>query len=514
MAQSNSVNPFLSTLHNFDAREAFGGFERAPETESDDAPMAYAMVQSGPSLSSEECENLAARAVEINVLWGTNVIHVAHLDPPRPYCLGERSEEGGACDYTLPAERLGATRVSIVSVIDGEPCVIVPPNATARLTNKGPAETPTEGTVIPLTLGTRLSLAYGDLTIQVAGVHPGKTTKRSFFGSNDRSAAGYFALSFAIAATFIGAMAAFVPAMGLSDDEGLDNDRVYAIQQYLDASAERNKEATEEQAAPDTEQGGGERAEAAKNEAGKMGKLNVPAVNKRAAVARNDSPPNLSREEALREAKSIGMIGLLKQTFGDTKAPTSPFGDVASGSDPFSANGNMWGEELGESGGSGGLGLTGIGEGGGGYAKGVGMGGIGTCGSAICAGLEGGFGNSSASNGPGYKPKDHGMRAGVTTVERGSLPADVIQRIVRQNYGRFRMCYEQGLKKNPNLQGRVSVSFVIDRTGAVSNAHNGGSDLPDSGVVSCVVGQYYGLSFPAPQDGVVTVNYPIMFSPG
>ena len=105
------------------------------------------------------------------------------------------------------------------------------------------------------------------------------------------------------------------------------------------------------------------------------------------------------------------------------------------------------------------------------------------------------------------------MRTPTTTVS-GRLPPEVIQRIVRQNYGRFRMCYEQGLSKNPNLEGRVSVRFVIGRDGAVSNAANGGSDLPNAGVVDCVVRAYYGLSFPQPEGGIVTVVYPIMFSPG
>lgn len=515
MAQSNSINPFLSNLTNFDARQAFG-FERTADAELDDAPMGYALVQTGPSVSAEECEDLAARAVEVNVLWGNNILHVTHLDPPRAFTLGERMELGGACDYTMPAERIGATNVSVVSIVNGEPCVVVPANATARITSKGPMQTAAAGMVIPLTLGTSVALAFGDVTVQVSGVHPGKRSKKSFFGASDRSAAGFFALSAAIVATFVGAMAAFVPAMGLDDDEGLDQNKIYAIQQYLDAAAERNKEAQEEQANPDTNQGGGERAEAAKNEAGSMGKRNAPVTNKRAAVeGPKDNPnPTMAREEALREARSIGMIGLLNSVNGDTKAPTSPWGDVANGNDPMSANGNMWGDELGESGGSGGLGLTGIGEGGGGRGEGVGIDGVGTCGGTICSGLEGGFGNSFGRTGGGYKTKDHGMRAGDTKVERGSLPADVIQRIVRQNYGRFRMCYEQGLAKNPNLQGRVNVRFVIDRSGAVSNAANGGSDIPDSGVVSCVVSQYYGISFPAPKDGVVTVNYPIMFTPG
>ena len=95
----------------------------------------------------------------------------------------------------------------------------------------------------------------------------------------------------------------------------------------------------------------------------------------------------------------------------------------------------------------------------------------------------------------------------------GRLPPEVIQRIVRQNYGRFRLCYENGLRNNPNLQGRVSVRFVIGRDGAVSNVGNAGSDLPDPAVVSCVTRAYYGLSFPQPEGGIVTVVYPIMFAP-
>ncbi len=110
-------------------------------------------------------------------------------------------------------------------------------------------------------------------------------------------------------------------------------------------------------------------------------------------------------------------------------------------------------------------------------------------------------------------PRTPQVRMGATQVS-GRLPPEVIQRIVRQNFGRFRLCYENGLRNNRNLQGRVSVRFVIGRDGAVSNVGNGGSDMPDSGVVSCVVRAFYGLSFPQPEGGIVTVTYPIMFSPG
>jgi hypothetical protein len=105
------------------------------------------------------------------------------------------------------------------------------------------------------------------------------------------------------------------------------------------------------------------------------------------------------------------------------------------------------------------------------------------------------------------------FRVGETTI-KGRLPAEIIQRIVRQNHGRFRLCYEGGLRNNPALQGRVEVRFVIGRDGAVASVGNGHSDLPDSSVVQCVAQAYYGLSFPQPEGGVVTVVYPIVFSPG
>jgi hypothetical protein len=96
----------------------------------------------------------------------------------------------------------------------------------------------------------------------------------------------------------------------------------------------------------------------------------------------------------------------------------------------------------------------------------------------------------------------------------GRLPPEQIQKIVRQNYGRLRMCYEQGLARNPNLQGRVSVRFIIGRDGRVRQVSNGGSDLPDEQVVRCVMRAYYEMLFPEPESGTVTVVYPIMFSPG
>lgn len=105
------------------------------------------------------------------------------------------------------------------------------------------------------------------------------------------------------------------------------------------------------------------------------------------------------------------------------------------------------------------------------------------------------------------------MRSTGELVLSGRLAPEVIQRTVRQNYGRFRLCYERGLVRNPNLSGRIAVRFAIDSAGRVLHASVGESSLPDSEVVSCVVSAYFGLSFPAREQGIVTVVYPIAFSP-
>jgi hypothetical protein len=95
----------------------------------------------------------------------------------------------------------------------------------------------------------------------------------------------------------------------------------------------------------------------------------------------------------------------------------------------------------------------------------------------------------------------------------GRLPPEKIQHIVREQFGRFRLCYEKGLASNSELRGRVTVKFVIDTDGTVAKVADGGSDLPDPNVVSCVVKGFGALRFPPPNGGPVTVVYPIMFDP-
>jgi hypothetical protein len=127
-------------------------------------------------------------------------------------------------------------------------------------------------------------------------------------------------------------------------------------------------------------------------------------------------------------------------------------------------------------------------------------------------GPGGGAGFGSGRNPPQHVAKGISLRPSKTEVA-GSIPPEVIQRIVRQNFGRFKNCYETGLRTNPSLNGRVAVKFAIGRDGSVTMVQDGGSDLPDQGVVQCVVRSFGTLSFPQPERGIVTVIYPMVFSP-
>lgn len=95
----------------------------------------------------------------------------------------------------------------------------------------------------------------------------------------------------------------------------------------------------------------------------------------------------------------------------------------------------------------------------------------------------------------------------------GRLAPELIQKVVRANFDPLRKCYEAGLGRNANLQGRVAVKFVIDLEGHVTSAEDFNSELPDRQVIQCVVAEYRKLTFPKPEGGIVTVVYPTVFSP-
>ncbi len=217
------------------------------------------------------------------------------------------------------------------------------------------------------------------------------------------------------------------------------------------------------------------------------------------------------------DPSTFGIISVLSAAHDHGPGEVDPW--VGAGIDA----GPSWGQAWGTGDGLGGLGLSGIGEGGGSHSEGIPLGGLGfgaagagaSCDAeCIANGLGRGGGMGHAPTPPrirlcGGAPPEGKPHPCIQTA--GRLPPQVIQRIVRQNFGRFRACYEDALRMQPSLVTRVSVSFVIGRDGGVSSVSGSGDDPK---LAKCVTRSFYGLSFPMPDGGVVKVTYPITFSPG
>ena len=526
------ANPFVAS-----AAPQGGGM---PMTDIDpNAPpgsYTYQMVKSGPDVNPDEVEQAHLATAEVMVMWDANVLVCAHLTPPRSYYVGEETGKNASCDFFVPSEILGTTRAPVcVSRGAGIAAVFFPGSTgTVEVPGQGKvtiADLITSGRARPsselsgaheydLPPGAKAKVTLpGGITFQVAAVNAGKSPPVGAFASFEPTAYVFIGLSFLLHMGLVAAFAFFMPSMLGDDAEAIDRDQILKMQHLLNAAAEREQEERDteqvtEDNADNKEGGTGTRA---KGEEGSMGNPNTNQQNHRFGVqGPQDNPdPHIARMAALREAAEFGMIGLINVGGGaDPNAPTAPWGREDSlGNDPMSARGNMWGDAIGDSFGAGGLGLSGIGEGGGGRGEGIGLGNIGTIGHGAGTGTGQGFGNGHGRLGGAHQVRTPTLRQGQTQVN-GRLPPEVIQRIVRQNFGRFRLCYEDGLRKNPTLQGRVAIKFVIDRSGAVSTAQDGGSDLPDAAVVSCVTRGFTNLSFPQPEGGIVTVVYPIIFNPG
>jgi hypothetical protein len=555
-AAPSASNPFagsapLAAANPFAASNPFGGggASVSPYAPSPYAGVAdvdpnappgtytYAMVKSGPEVSPDEVEVPHLASIEVMVLWDTNVLHVDHLTPPRSYFVGEEYGDKTPCDYFLPSETLGTTRAPIVVARGVSASLIILPRSS------GTVEIPGQGTVtladlissgrarpsselsgahefeLPSGAKAKMQLESSGLTFQVSAVNAGKPVPAGVFSQMDGPAYMFFGLSLLLHMGIVASLAFFMPHMNGDDSEAIDRDTLLMMQHLLNAEAEREQEQRDteqvaDNAADNKEGGTGTRA---KGEEGAMGNPNTKETGHKYGVqGPQDNPdPHIARQAALKEAAEFGMIGLLNSGgAGDPNAPTAPWGREDSlGNDALSARGNMWGDSIGDSFGAGGLGLSGVGEGGGGRGEGIGLGNIGTLGHGSGTGTGQGFGNGHGRLGGAHQTRSPSIRQGATTVN-GRLPPEVIQRIVRQNFGRFRLCYENGLRTNPNLAGRVAVKFVIDRSGSVSTTSDGGSDIPDQGVVSCVVRGFGNLSFPQPEGGIVTVVYPIIFNPG
>ena len=274
-------------------------------------------------------------SVVLRVTWGDSTLKVLELDPPRSFTVGE----GG--DYLLPVEK-----VELLSVDGG--CVSL--------------------------LGERLELDV-EKSVEVGGVtfHAtlGERCERIRGGWRLGGGAAFQGLSAVIHGALFGSMYFLTPALGATEYGEMSDEQRFVLTQVLDTVAER-----EEERRGDAGEvlRGGDVGSSSKGDEGNMGRMNSTETGKHYTVrgSKENVDTHISRSQALRDAMDFGMVGILNSGGGgDSDSPTAPWGgDESLGRDDVSHLGSLWGDGPGDDYGTGGLGLSGVGEGSGGPGEG------------------------------------------------------------------------------------------------------------------------------------------------
>ncbi len=96
----------------------------------------------------------------------------------------------------------------------------------------------------------------------------------------------------------------------------------------------------------------------------------------------------------------------------------------------------------------------------------------------------------------------------------GDFDASKVVALIKTRLRAIQSCYENELKKDPTIAGKVTVRFTIQQTGTVSGASATENTSGSAGLASCVVTTVQRFRFtPGPSGGSVTFSYPFVFAP-
>jgi hypothetical protein len=126
---------------------------------------------------------------------------------------------------------------------------------------------------------------------------------------------------------------------------------------------------------------------------------------------------------------------------------------------------------------------------------------------ATIGGVEsgGGAGSATASSAPAVRVPTGAISTGSIDMADGE-ESSAIKEVVRRKSGQVKYCYDQRLKENPNISGRlvVDISIAGGRVASVIIAEN---TTGDSGLESCVIRKIKTWAFPAEVEDDITLPF-------
>jgi hypothetical protein len=144
--------------------------------------------------------------------------------------------------------------------------------------------------------------------------------------------------------------------------------------------------------------------------------------------------------------------------------------------------------------------------------------GLGGKGAAAAGSLRGG--GSLRASGPGTVGSgERGGERAARAIVKDSTPTDVdgaldtsvIVKEIRSRLGAVKACYEAGLKRNPNIGGRIELRFEVSAIGKVTSAQIENDTMHDDEVAACIKSRVSSWRFPAPSGGSAQFSYPFIF---
>jgi hypothetical protein len=434
---------------------------------------------------SEEFKPTDKRSVDVTALWGGTVIGVA------------RATSGGGA-ITIGASPNASFQISHPSIpqsayplvtMTGAGAVVKAASGMEVVVNDRAAD----GSTVTLDTDDTVRVRVGPVEFVVQYSKKAPTALVGLTELLDIFYTKILAIALLVQMGMIAAML-ITPILPSLDDEDLFKNQAEFTKLIL-AAQEKKKEKKEDLS--------GKKAAQHKDDAGVFGKKDKPKEDKVASKAGAPKVDKDKREEDRKIAMdALAALGLK----GPEGAVSNVFGPGGLGSGVNNALGGLKGASMGDAGGAGGLGSRGTGAGGGGTGLGIG-------------GLGSGTGRGSGGNGN----IDLGGRGKGTTkivpgkiTYEGGLSREEIQRVISRVMSQIKYCYEKELNKDPNLEGKLVMFWIISGTGDVStvqtaqNTFGGGSGPAIDQCVSRIIQR---LKFPNPKGGgIVNVTYPFVFS--
>jgi outer membrane biosynthesis protein TonB len=230
---------------------------------------------------------------------------------------------------------------------------------------------------------------------------------------------------------------------------------------------------------------------------------------KQARKASDDKKPAESAEQqAARKAARAAAVAKAVQSKGILKVlgalgPGTGSGAVA---DVFGAGGGMSDVASALSGAGGVAVATDPGAGGG--RKGGGQGGAASIGALA----------TSGGGAVGYGAKSEVKVTGSVAAEEAEIDSSEIDQaklgsFIKARMGLIKACYENALKRNPNLKGKIIIRFTILETGGLTDLEVAGNTMGAADVASCITATMRSWRTQFKPSSPSTVEFPFVFNP-